>query len=55
MEMYLGGISLSIWGFKGLEDLGSGMKVNFNFEGYFSSDMGMFIIGLGFSLELFCW
>ncbi len=35
-----GGISPSIWGFRGSEDLGDGLKANFNLEGHFSADTG---------------
>jgi len=35
-----GGISPSIWGFRGTEDLGDGLKANFNLEGHFSADTG---------------
>jgi hypothetical protein len=35
-----GGISPSIWGFRGSEDLGGGLKANFNLEGHFAADTG---------------
>jgi predicted porin len=35
-----GGISPSIWGFRGTEDLGNGLKANFNLEGHFDADTG---------------
>lgn len=35
-----GGISPSIWGFKGGEDLGDGLKAVFNLEGHFYADTG---------------
>jgi predicted porin len=35
-----GGISPSIWGFRGTEDLGNGLKANFNLEGHFDGDTG---------------
>lgn len=35
-----GGISPSIWGFRGTEDLGNGLKANFNLEGQFKTDDG---------------
>ncbi len=35
-----GGISPSIWGFRGSEDLGDGLKANFNLEGHFKPDTG---------------
>ena len=35
-----GGISPSIWGFKGSEDLGNGLKASFNLEAHFSADTG---------------
>jgi predicted porin len=35
-----GGIAPSIWGFKGTEDLGGGLKATFNLEGHFASDTG---------------
>lgn len=34
------GISPSIWGFRGSEDLGGGLKANFNLEGHFYTDTG---------------
>lgn len=34
------GISPSIWGFKGTEDLGGGLKASFNLEADFSADTG---------------
>ncbi len=36
-----GGISPSIWGFRGTEDLGDGLKANFNLEGHFYADTGV--------------
>ncbi len=36
-----GGISPSIWGFRGSEDLGGGLKANFNLEGHFAADTGV--------------
>jgi predicted porin len=35
-----GGISPSIWGFRGTEDLGNGLKATFNLEGHFKPDTG---------------
>ena len=35
-----GGISPSIWGFRGSEDLGNGMKAVFNLEGHINADTG---------------
>ena len=35
-----GGISPSIWGFRGSEDLGNGLKATFNLEGHFYADTG---------------
>lgn len=35
-----GGISPSIWGFRGTEDLGGGLKASFNLEGHFAPDTG---------------
>ncbi|MEO8171401.1 MAG: porin, partial [Oxalobacteraceae bacterium] len=35
------GISPSIWGFRGTEDLGDGLKANFNLEGHFYADTGV--------------
>lgn len=52
-ELHSGGISPSIWGLKGVEDLGNGLKANFNLEGHFSSDTGTLTTGPGFSSELF--
>ena len=39
-QVYNGGISPSIWGFRGSEDLGGGLKANFNLESHFSADTG---------------
>jgi predicted porin len=36
-----GGISPSIWGFRGAEDLGNGLKAVFNLEGHFYADTGI--------------
>lgn len=38
--VYDGGISPSIWGFKGTEDLGGGLKASFNLEAHFEADTG---------------
>jgi len=40
VSMNNGGIAPSIWGFRGSEDLGGGLKAVFNLEGDFSSDTG---------------
>ena len=39
-ELYNGGISPSIWGMRGSEDLGGGLKATFNLESHFSADTG---------------
>lgn len=39
-QVYNGGISPSTWGFRGAEDLGGGLKANFNLESHFSADTG---------------
>lgn len=39
-QVYNGGISPSVWGFRGTEDLGGGLKANFNLEAHFSADTG---------------
>jgi predicted porin len=39
-QVYNGGIAPSIWGFRGSEDLGNGLKANFNLESHFSADTG---------------
>lgn len=39
-QIYNGGIAPSIWGFRGSEDLGDGLKANFNLESHFSADTG---------------
>lgn len=39
-SMASSGISPSIWGFRGSEDLGGGLKANFNLEGHFYTDTG---------------
>lgn len=40
MSMEAGQMAVSRWGFKGTEDLGGGLKANFNFEGTLSNDTG---------------
>jgi len=52
-EIHSGGISPSIWGLRGVEDLGNGLKATFNLEGHYSSDTGTLTTGPGFSSELF--
>ena len=39
-QVYNGGISPSIWGFRGSEDLGGGLKANFNLEAHYAADTG---------------
>ena len=39
-QLYNGGISPSIWGFRGSEDLGGGLKANFNLESHYAADTG---------------
>lgn len=39
-QVYNGGISPSVWGFRGSEDLGGGLKATFNLESHFSADTG---------------
>src|SRR6185369_4744815 len=41
-QLYNGGISPSILGFRGSEDLGGGLKANFNLESHFAVDTGVF-------------
>lgn len=45
-ELYNGGISPSIWGMRGSEDLGGGLKANFNLESHFSADTGAGVGGM---------
>jgi predicted porin len=45
-QVYNGGISPSIWGFKGSEDLGGGLKASFNLESHFSADTGAQVGGM---------
>ena len=45
-QVYNGGISPSIWGLKGSEDLGGGLKVLFNLESHFSADDGAQVGGM---------
>lgn len=40
LSLASGGDAPSIWGIKGAEDLGGGMKAMFNLEGHFASDTG---------------
>ena len=44
-QVYNGGISPSIWGFRGTEDLGGGLKASFNLEGHFEADTGAQVLG----------
>ncbi|MBU6489806.1 MAG: porin [Burkholderiales bacterium] len=53
VQLATGGISPSIWGFRGVEDLGGGMKAIFDLEGHFSSNSGTMTSGPGFSSEIF--
>ena len=39
-QLYNGGTSPSIWGFRGSEDLGGGLKAHFNLEGHIAADTG---------------
>jgi predicted porin len=39
-KMLTGGLYATVWGLKGTEDLGGGMKANFNLEGYFTNNDG---------------
>lgn len=39
-QLNSGGIAPSIWGFRGTEDLGGGLKASFNLESHFSADTG---------------
>lgn len=39
-QVYDGGISPSIWGLRGTEDLGGGLKASFNLESHFEADEG---------------
>lgn len=39
-QLASGGLSPNYWGFRGSEDLGGGLKVNFNLESQFNSDTG---------------
>jgi predicted porin len=52
-EVRSGNLSPSIWGFKGQEDLGSGLKAFFNLEGHFASDTGAQTTGPGFGAQIF--
>lgn len=45
-QLYNGGISPSIWGVKGSEDLGGGLKAFFNLESHFSADTGEQVGGM---------
>ena len=45
-ELYNGGISPSIWGMRGSEDLGGGLKANFNLESHMSADTGASVGGM---------
>lgn len=40
VELHSGGIRPSIWGFKGIEDLGGGLKATFNLEGHIDASTG---------------
>lgn len=39
-QVYNGGIAPSIWGFRGSEALGGGLKAHFNLEGHIAADTG---------------
>ena len=39
-SMQQGGLLATVWGLRGSEDLGGGMKANFNLEGYIHTDTG---------------
>lgn len=45
-ELYNAGISPSYWGLRGSEDLGGGLKANFNLESHFSADTGAGVGGM---------
>ena len=45
-ELYNGGISPSIWGFRGSEDLGGGLKAMFNLESHVAADTGAGVGGM---------
>jgi predicted porin len=47
MSMEAGQLAVSRWGFKGTEDLGGGLKANFNFEGTLANDSGTAGAGIG--------
>ncbi|WP_179401138.1 porin [Burkholderia guangdongensis] len=53
VQLTTGGISPSIWGFRGVEDLGGGMKAIFDLEGHFSSNSGTLTSGPGYTPEIF--
>jgi predicted porin len=40
IKMLTGGLAATVWGLKGTEDLGGGMKANFQLEGYFTNNDG---------------
>lgn len=48
-----GGTSPSIWGFRGTEDLGNGLKATFNLEGHFKPDNGQVEGGVNGTNALF--
>lgn len=52
-EVRSGNLSPSIWGFRGSEDLGDGMKAFFNLEGHYGSDTGGLTSGPGFGAQIF--
>jgi len=39
-KMLTGGLAATVWGLRGSEDLGGGLKANFNLEGYFTNNDG---------------
>lgn len=47
-EVFSGGIRPNIWGFKGAEDLGGGLKASFTLESHYMSDTGARVSGPGF-------
>lgn len=53
VQLATGGRSPSIWGLKGAEDLGGGMKAIFDLESHYSSNSGTLTSGPGFTPQIF--
>jgi predicted porin len=53
VQMATGGQAPSIWGLRGSEDLGGGMKTTFDLEGWYASNSGAMMQGPGYTSAIF--